>query len=569
MSEAKVVSAPQAREPVARADWSTRINKSKAADYLIVVLALLPAIFMYYNRYSPEAAVYFTYFKNFFAKPFSFQPGTVAFGAASPLHVLLFSPLYAAFGEHWIPASKILNFLLVGFGVVALNRAIKGGTRSVLLTSLFVVLSTGMLSSVSQLFESGLAFFAMAMLYHDLTEKKFERALLFCGSLYLIRAELLLVSIVVAFYILIQSDKARSLAPWLLAGFAPVVVYHLYMLIAAGALVPSGVMAAVVSYIQEPASWWDRQTATLTALWSAEGLIYLCGAVLILVMVAEWSAPRYTRELLLLAPLVFVYTLVPPGEPVIRYLVPVLPAMIALLVRYIEKELKVQHTSRALLVSLALAHLFGAATLSASGPVHRDTVLLSDLSQAVNRMAGPEDRVLLYDVQGQYGMTAPCYALAGNVGSEMTDLLLRRETAGEFILERGVRFVVTSDALGERPLYANTPLAELYAKDHGLAPGDTVFLGGVAFEKQFSHPAFMRRAGVTVQSAGVAMPTLEGPRPLWNSVYKVLGTESSVLAGRAVAHLQRPVPEVPPVTGSTAAQPTGEPTTPQAVHPGP
>lgn len=557
MSEVKESSPPAQKEPVFKTDWTTRLNKSKSADYAIVLLAMLPALILYYNTYAPDAAVYFTYFKTFFSKPFAFQPDTVAFGAASPLHVLLHAPIYALFGDHWILASKLVNFLLVCLGAVALTRALKGGTKSVLLASFFVVLSTGMLSSVSQLSESGLAFFAMALLYHDISEKNFERALLICGSAYLIRAELALVGIVVAFWIMIQSEKARKLTPWLAAGFAPVLLYHGYMLVATGSLVPSGVMAALVSYIQEPVSWWSRLSQTTTALWSAEGLIYMCGAVMLLLMLAEWSAPRYTRELLLILPLIVLYLVLPPGEAIVRYLVPVLPALIALLVRYIEKELKVQHSGRALIVSLALAHLFGAATLSASGSLDRGSVLLEDLSGGINRLAGPDDHVLLYDIQGQYNIESPCHGLSGTVGDELVDVMLRRESLADFILHNNVRFLVTSDALGQRALYEKTLLAELHVVDHKLAPGDTTYVGGLAFQKEFSNSAFMRSVGALASgSAGSSSAENERPRR-WNSVYKVLGTQSAVVAGKALAAVHTPPRSLSGWIGSEGVAPQG------------
>lgn len=537
MNEAKETSPPVQKEPMVRADWTTRLNKSRTADYAIVFLALFPAVLLYYNAFSPEASVYFTYFKTFFTKPFTFQPDTVAFGAASPLNVLLHAPIYALFGDHWILASKLVNFLLVALGAVILTRAIKGGIRSVLLTSFFVVLSTGMLSSVSQLSESGLAFFAMALLYHDVLQKNFERALLICGSAYLIRAELAILGLVVAFWIMIQSEQSRKLMPWLIAGFAPVLIYHGYMLFETGSLVPSGAMAALVSYIQEPVSWYARLSQTGAALWSAEGLIYLCGAVALLLMVAEWSVPRYTRELLLIAPLGLLYLVLPPGEPVVRYLVPLLPALIALLVRYIEKELKVQHSGRALLVSLCLAHLFGVATLSASAPLDRSSALLEDLSSGINRLAGPTDHVLLYDIQGQYNIASPCHGLSGAVGDELVDVMLRRENISDFILQNNVRFLVTSDALGQRPLYENTMLAELYSMDYRVTPGDTLYLGGLAMQKEFSNSAFMRSIGSPTSGAPLAS-SADGVHPhRWNSVYRVLGTQSAVEAGKALAAL--------------------------------
>ena len=100
------------------------------------------------------------------------------------------------------------------------------------------------------------------------------------GALYLIRPELILVSIAVSLYVIISSGRAKELMPWLVGGFVPVLLYHGYMVATTGSLVPSGIMAAVVTFIQEPASWLDRFGATLQALWSAAGLIYLAGGVL-------------------------------------------------------------------------------------------------------------------------------------------------------------------------------------------------------------------------------------------------------------------------------------------------
>jgi hypothetical protein len=221
----------------------------------------------------------------------------------------------------------------------------------------------------------------------------------------------------------------------------------------------------------------------------------------------------------------------------------VLPALVAMFVRYINKELKVQHSSRALLVSLALAHVFGMATLSATASQSRDEVLMSALSKGVNDLTQPGDRVLLYDIQSQYQMEAYCYGLSGEVGNDLTDVLLRRETVDQFIRDNGVQFLVLSDPLGERALYQNTLLSELHAADPWVALGDTIMLGGLAFEKQFSNPAYVRSnsaASGAYADAGnhvpfPAGPDRDAPDPLWNSVYKVLGDETAVATARSEA----------------------------------
>ncbi len=576
MEHSKPQAAPEAAQATKtgsgkRIDWTARLNKSKAADYLVVILALLPAFVMYYDSYSPTSAIYFTYFKNFFDLPFSFQPGTVAFGATSPLHVLIHAPIHALFGQHWILASKLVNFLLVGVGLIVLNRAIKGGIRTILLTSLLAILSAGMLLSVSQLFESGLAFFAMALLYYYITERQQERALLVSGMLYLVRPELFLVTIVVSLYIMLQSDTPKRLVPWMLAGLAPMVFYHGYMLIAGGSLVPTALLKPIILYIQEPTTWPGRFAVTLTALWNSQGLIYIVGAVLILVMLVEWSAPRYSRELLLVAPLAILFLLVPPQEPVIRYLVPVLPALIAIIVRYIEKDLKVQHSVQALVVSLVLAHMFGATVRAGVPAVTRDEVLLTGLSNGINKLAYEDDHVLLYNIQGQYTIKAPCHDLSGSVGHEMADVLLRRMGVDEFIRSNDVRYVVTSDDLESRALYANTLLAELSHQDPACALGDTVVIDGLAFEKLFSHSAFVRRTAA--HQTGIVAPD-GSPGPVdaarvssgrydtrWNTVYKVLGDEAD-LARSVIAYHEPTL-----VMDSTAYMAADNPTTGEEAEP--
>jgi len=251
--------------------------------------------------------------------------------------------------------------------------------------------------------------------------------------------------------------------------------------------------------------------------------------------------------LLLVAPLGILFFIVPPQEPVVRYLVPALPALIAIMVRYAEKDLKVQYSVRALAVSLVLAHMFGAASRAGVPAATRDEVLLTGLSNGINRLAYEDDHVLLYNIQGQYAIKAPCHDLSGSVGNELADVLLRRTGIDEFILANNVRYVVTSDDLESRALFENTLLRELSRQDPTCNLGDTVVLGGLAFEKLFSHSAFARRAAA--HQAGVA--ALDGsPGPIvaapvtrgrydtrWNTVYRVLG-EASVPTSPTVAYYE-------------------------------
>jgi hypothetical protein len=137
-----------------------------------------------------------------------------------------------------------------------------------------------------------------------------------------------------------------------------------------------------------------------------------------------------------------------------------------------------------------------------------------------------------------------------------------------------VRFLVTSDPLGERALYENTLLSELHTADPRVALGDTVMLGGLAFEKQFSNPSYVRRNGAlsrayTDTDNSLPFPTQpdpNAPQPLWNSVYKVLGEESAVVAARseAIALLDSNIDPVIPEDMLTDSQSEGDEVVPQA-----
>ena len=95
------------------------------------VFAVLGMI-VFRHHISGDASIYFTFIRNFVHVPYSFQPEAVSFGATSPLHVLLHAPVAALLGESFIPFSRMLNFVVLAGGVVALGRAL-GGTRSALL----------------------------------------------------------------------------------------------------------------------------------------------------------------------------------------------------------------------------------------------------------------------------------------------------------------------------------------------------------------------------------------------------------------------------------------------------
>ena len=510
------------------------LNKSKAADFVIAILALIPAAVIYYGSFSPDAAIYFTFFKNFFGQPFSYAPGTVSFGATSPLHVLLFAPVHALFGDYWMHAAKVLNLLLVAFGMVLLNRTLRGGTKTILLIALLVTVSTALLAATAQLFETGLAFLFVAWLYHDLENRRYERAMLLSGALYLVRPELLVVGGAAIAYIIVQTKAERRYIVYAGASLVLPLFYHVYMFSAGGTLLPASLFTPIITYIQDPTSWIERLGLTLAAFWSAPGLIYLAAAIVFLFLLTDGALSRYWRELFLALPLVLLYFIFPPKEQIIRYLVPILPPLLAMIARYVQQELKAQYTVRILVVSLFLAFGFGTATVARQPRLDEDLLLLRDLSPELNALAGPGDRVLLGEVQGQYYLDAPCISLTAAVGGDMLDVLLRRTSLKEFLAARDVKYIVTSNVADAAAGAERSLLNELSRHDRQSITGDTVEIDGVRFCKVLSSSKWTgRHVAVITPQAGESWTGNPGaqsqnPGPLWKSVYAVLGPASRV-----------------------------------------
>jgi len=551
-----------------------RLNRSKAADLFIAMVAMTPAVVIYFQSLSPDAAVYFTFIRNFFHLPFSYQPDAVSFGATSPLQVMIFAPFHAIFGAHWLSVSKFVNFLFVVFGMVFLNRALRGGTKTILLISLLVTLSTALLSSTAQLFETGLAFFTLAWIYYALTMKKFNLAAVLGGLLYLVRPELLVVGLAVHAYVIVQSEARKQTVLTALASYAPMVFYHLYMLIASGTILPAAMFTPIIVYIQEPTSWLQRLGFTLSALWGESGLIYIIGGVVIALLAVDWVVPKYTRELMLLAPLVVLYFIFPPGDQIVRYLVPITPILIVMTVRYVQQNLNMQYTINALVVCLVLAHGYGIATRAQQPTYRYDALLMHDLSSGLNNLAGASDPVLLDDIQGQYFIKAPCVSLKPAVGNQMVGVLLKRETVEDFIESEDIKYVVTSDATYAKPNSANSLYRGLQAFDQTSRVGDTVIVEGLAFKKSLSNPLVYSGGPQPANGTVVQRPD-DGPR--WRSVYAVLGNADAVNAARMARAEAMPKPDpfqmqapptqsdstttVAPTTDSarTAADPTVQP----------
>jgi len=526
-----------------------------ALQFFVAALTLTPFYAIFWHSLSGDAAIYFTFVKRFFSLPFSFQPDMVTFGATSPLHVFVHAPVYRWFGDAaWLRVSKGLNLLLIPLGLVFLNLAVRGTLITLLLGCLVIARTPQVMISASQLFETPLAFLGISVLYFAVKTGRLKTAAFIAGLLYLIRPELLLVSVLVDIGIawhLRRSSEYRAFKRTVLLSFAPAVAYHLYMLLMTGAWLPSSVYARGLGALESAAPWGEALAAAWAPLGLPEGQMYRWGAVCAGLIALSGRAASYRVELALASPLLGLYVLVPPGGYLPRYIVPVLPVIIAVLSRLaldiwprtlgvlsISSRL-LQRASRTVMAVMFVVLLHRTAVVANSAfrahpRYDYDTLLLKDLASELNQRVSAGDAVLLYEIQGQYYLRARALSLDGIVGGEVLNALTGRESFYDFLNKnRDVAFVVTANALNMRKIYADTLMERLYVHDLGSSVGDTLTVGSLLFVKTATNPVFSDPAqhqevpwarlnvGNTIRVYAATNRLWAGHVPLWNSVYRV------------------------------------------------
>lgn len=489
-----------------------------------------------------DAAIYFPYFKNFFDVPFSYQPNHVSYGATSALHVVVFSVVYRAFGADWLLAAKVINFLFVVAGLFLLYRSARLPAAYFPLMCVAACAFEALLVSVAQLFETGLVFFSMSLWLFWLRADRTKWAIVLAGALPLVRPELALLSGVLFCDLVVRRRQTRWLPVFALSA-VPVALYAGYMAIAGAGVLPASVLSRALRSLEPSASWTTRLSQTFAQL-DDEQPAYAFGLAVLLLFLLRQRA-RAHWEWIAAGPVLALYLLLPPGPYLARYLTPILPVVIlsgALLAHEVlsssalpgpmRRNAKVASQVILVLLVAAAIHTYWSQRLTFQR-YDVGTWLLTDLSQELNARATADDRILIYEIQGQYSLNGYAISVDGTVGNDVQPVLLGRETTSDFITRAGVRFVVTSNSFAYRKIFAHSVLADLYGFDLGSAVGDEVTLDGLTFRKILTNPYFadpslhvLQRAsdlnvGETLRTYGPRTPSWYHYQILWNSVYDV------------------------------------------------
>jgi hypothetical protein len=521
---------------------------------LIIVFAL--AFLMFNNTsLSGDAAVYFTFFKHFFELPFSYQPHTVSFGATSPLHVFITAIIYYIFQDNWFLFSKLFQYILIAFSAYILNKSIKGNLYNLLIIILLILINRPLLSFSIQLYETGLAFFAVSILYYYIKSGANEKAIIFSGFLYLVRPEMFLISVSLFVYLLVKYRSYKKYILLFIISLLPAIVFHLYMYIYTGEILPSNVSARVINALEDNNTWFNNVKASLNTLINKDGYIYFIGILTVISIIIRNRFSKYIEEFIIVIPTIIPYVILAPTIYSTRYLLLGTPILIVLaeveITSLIDKIIKwltnvseffqkylnnIVYPVLSMVIILLILFMYSQYLTNPKIPRDDfDVVLLKDLAQRLNAIQDRrhEQKILIYEIQGQFFINSFCYSLDGIVGKQIHRVLLKKASEFDLIRKEKINYIVTSNSFNYRKIYSSTLFEKLFIHDLNSHAGDSIIINNMCFTKLFSNPFFENpkffklkhaRNGNCAEFVRVyndSIPRWGNKNFFWNSVYSV------------------------------------------------
>lgn len=527
----------------------------QALNLLVAAALLLPGYLVFWNSLWGDAAIYFNYFLRFFDLPFSFQPGTVSFGATSPLHVVFMAPVFHVFhqGWFWLDAIRVFGLALLAVAVVLLGSVAGRGLSGLIPIAVLVGLDRPLIYSSAQGFETPLAFLYISILVYLAWKGLCGWAVGAAGAACLVRPELIVSGFILQLLLIHRSRKKLRIIPLLVASYIPAAAYQAWMFFHTGRFFPSSLVGRHISFTEGGGPWIDSLAATLGSLVSRDGFVFILGIVCL--GAVAMSGKLKGSRLCDFAVLSFLacFVIVPPGEKIVRYIQPAVPVLVLRAEEVIWRMgVCSGRVARRLVPGLqrfgrTSGHAFLAPLLLLAVPWHvrdsllarhlefdLDVLLLKDLSDVMEALpADPDAAILLYEIQGQFNLPGPCISMDGIVGGEAIDFLRGRQSFREMIEENGIGYVVTANAMSYRSIYRGTPLQELYEFDLESDVGEQMTADGIRFTKLTSNPWFSDdrlfavaaceglNSGDSIRVVGPGGGVWSGLSPMWNSVFSV------------------------------------------------
>jgi hypothetical protein len=400
------------------------------------------------------------------------------------------------------------------------------------------VMQRDLFITTAQLYETGLAYLAMAWLYVAFARNQSRTVALLCGLLYLVRPELALVSISAGMILLWRlRGQTRALLLLALLAALPVVIYHGYMVAMTGELLPSSVTARASLSTELGLGYVDSLIASLRSVAKSSLLVYALVALCVLWIAVRGRLAHYAVELALLLPVVMLYVAMPPQSYLARYLLPIAPIAAVLPVKLAmtwQWRARMARMATVALVALLVVFWGYEQRYEPAAGYDYDTLLLHDLAQQLNPLTHDGDRAMIYEIQGQYYLDAHTLSLDGIVGDDLREVLAHQVSFEDYLSAHDeVRFVVTMNGFTYRALYDDTLLEDIYSHDLQSEVGASLHVGALTFSKILTNPAFADPAryvempapnlnvGDTLRVYPPDHALWAGSSLFWNSVYEI------------------------------------------------
>ena len=420
--------------------------------------------------------------------------------------------------------------LLVLSGVFLLNKAEEEENYRKPYVLTFLTLSNiALVVYTAELYETGLIFLVISLILLLILRKKHQWLSLILPNLYLVRPELALLSVTLLFYLMAVERNKADVLRFFLLGSIPVIVYQSYMYLETGELVPTSVVGRKLIADEIKLPYSDKVKGNIVSLFNFYGLYILAGLTAYVIYLLDNKNKFRLEYSVLLLPLLSLYLAFPPKQGyLIRYLLPSAPVFILIINSLTEQYLKkLKHWHVLLMTVLVLC--FQKYKEDQNGKLNEDLLLMKDLGEKINGKIDKKDKILLYEIQGQYNIDAYCVSADGIVGNEMHDALMRKIKFSDNIRRENIRYIATINNYHTSTLFRKTFLEELYFFDMRSKVRDSIIIDKILVTKILTNPNFEDPMyynwkiieGERQRVYGAFWKDLQGEPFEWNSVFEL------------------------------------------------
>tara|TARA_B100000989_G_scaffold298662_1_gene288995 strand:- start:565 stop:2157 length:1593 start_codon:yes stop_codon:yes gene_type:complete len=426
----------------------------KPGIWVIVSFIVFIFIFLLYfintiELIEGDPAIYLSFAKYFFKKPFSFGDlERVSFGATSPVYLLIISTIYALFSlDNFLVVLKLINslfyFLSIFFTWKSVELVLNNWTQrdqeqrffsrseTFSLVCLSNLVFINLIDNSFRLFETAFVCFFVSLLIYIFLNKKIL-LLAFVGSIaYLVRPEVCIIYFFLFFLSIFifhrREIRGQFFLVLLFLSVAPTFLYHAYMFAHLGEILPSSVLSrsSRVSDYSILSSNWIQIRANpqlyLVLIWT---LWLFLDYFLIKKKSLRDGQFRVLNVVNFFVCTLFVIVLIFSKSNSARYIEFLIPFIaFGLVIHLPALKTKLNNPKKKILLTfISLAVFFS--TFKYLYPEYSDQSNLTnrlspDLAKEFTKISPDGAKIAMYEIQTQYFLDRKVISLDSRVGREM------------------------------------------------------------------------------------------------------------------------------------------------------